>query len=203
MYENEPTNKPPFRQQISDPPDRDGRPPPRRINLADVLRLAAEGCWGKEISRRLGFAHSSVSRFISVHKIAITRGGGGRTAGTSSLWIERDPKLRRLVDEGATAAEAAAELGITRNSVIGRAYRLKLTWARTPVAEYQPAPRTADAFPAPGHCWWSNCSEAVKPHSSYCPEHHARVFQPAMPKRTQTSAEYRSRSARRWGSAAK
>lgn len=51
---------------------------------------------------------------------------------------ERDQALMRLVEEKLTSSQIATSLGISRNSVIGRAHRLKLEFAHAPVGKRWP-----------------------------------------------------------------
>lgn len=64
---------------------------------------------------------------------------------------ERVALLRKMWGEGRTAAEIAKELGdVTRNAVIGKAHRLKLSNRVSPIQQNnkKPAAKSADARPA-------------------------------------------------------
>jgi hypothetical protein len=68
-------------------------------------------------------------------------GGGRRTKWTP----QQDARIRELAAEGKLVAEVAAEFGVSRNMVIGRARRLqpRVEWA------YKPAPPLPPGVPRP------------------------------------------------------
>jgi len=64
---------------------------------------------------------------------------------------ERVELLRRLWGEGRTAAEIARELGdVTRNAVIGKAHRLKLSNRVSPIQQNTKKSTTTKAISSPG-----------------------------------------------------
>ena len=109
-------------------------------------------------------------------------------------WTEpRVALLRRRRDEGATAATIAAELGCSRNAVLGMAHRLRRALIGKPVRpDVQLLDEIVAAEPERGvplwnlrlrHCRWLDASGAPwlfcgapKTQGSYCEEHAKRVF---------------------------
>lgn len=55
----------------------------------------------------------------------------------------QDATIRRMWDAGSTAREIAAEIGISRNAVIGRAHRMKLTPRPSPIPPRKHRPPAA------------------------------------------------------------
>lgn len=105
---------------------------------------------------------------------------------------ERVETLQRMWAQGASAREIAARLGgVTRNAVIGKAYRLGLSGQAAPA---QPAPEPRRE-PLAGildlterMCRWPTghpdqegfgfCGRPVAPGRSYCREHCALAYAP-------------------------
>lgn len=118
---------------------------------------------------------------------------------TSDFWLAHDQTLRRLVAEGLTSGQVARELGVSRNTVVGRARRLGLSWAlpgrggpaRTTGPRVPELPPTI--LPPPSRCvyphgdprepdfrWWGE--EVVEFGHPYCAEHHLLCYQRMLPK---------------------
>lgn len=53
---------------------------------------------------------------------------------TTENWHDLEPKLRQLWDEGHSAAEIGRRIGVTKNTIVGKAYRLGLPKRDTPKA---------------------------------------------------------------------
>lgn len=157
--------------------------PRRRIDIAELRRLAETGLTAGEIAARIGCTRDSLYRPTKRHGIALRH--DRRSAQVrGAFWRANDPELRWLVENRATAVAAARALGTTRNAVIGRAYRLGLLWHGSPA--YVPPPRQTVEFPAPGQCLWPEdgiprrwCGARAEPGRSYCPEHQRRASRPA------------------------
>ncbi len=107
------------------------------------------------------------------------------------FWRNNDAALRACAAEGMTTRETAAALGVTKNAVVGRANRLRVVWARKPVARIEPA-STPDPFPPPGRCVYPHghhgeagfafCGgEVVGFNHPYCVDHHLICYQRVMP----------------------
>jgi GcrA cell cycle regulator len=108
----------------------------------------------------------------------------------SSWTPELDGALRTLWAAGYSTAEIGRRLGVTKNSVVGRAHRLDLP-ARvspikptaTPVAVARPGKRGCQ-FIAGSPNWLAlgdaiYCGAELRHGSQYCEEHHARCWRPA------------------------
>ena len=72
------------------------------------------------------------------------------TATTIATWNpERIEQLRNCVGAGLTCSQIAAEIGVTRNAVIGKIHRLGLSPGRPPAGPGRaPAPRLRQSRPA-------------------------------------------------------
>lgn len=111
----------------------------------------------------------------------------------AAVWPEdRSEKLRVLWDKGSSASEIARELGVTRNSVIGKVRRLELSYRREPM---RPQPRHTHtienwvhktcSYPVdlPGDQGFHFCGLEVidnaknKP-SPYCQDHYSLCYIP-------------------------
>lgn len=100
---------------------------------------------------------------------------------TSLFWQQHDGKLCELAAFGATTQEVAAALGVSKNSVISRARRIGVLWARSPEPP-PPKPARAWDFPPAGRCVFPHgdvteagfhfCGgEVVEFGEPYCAEH--------------------------------
>jgi GcrA cell cycle regulator len=79
-----------------------------------------------------------------------TAAKGPGTTGTGSTWTtERIDQLRSFVTAGLTCSQIAAEIGVTRNSVIGKIHRLGLSPGRP--RGRQPAALAQRMRTAPAH----------------------------------------------------
>lgn len=112
---------------------------------------------------------------------------------TSAFWREHDAVLRELAALGLTTTEAGRRLGVSKNAVIGRGYRIGVLWARRPkrMRDGTPPKPIAD-FPPPGGCVYPHghpgeadfrfCGKRVERAGlPYCPGHMAIAYQPARP----------------------
>lgn len=86
--------------------------------------------------------------------------------------------LRRLWGEGHTAQAIAGTLGCTRNAVIGRAHRDKLSPRQSPIK-----PRKNFFDPPRRQCEWLDgdnpyiqCGETRPPGQPYCAAHMKRAY---------------------------
>ena len=72
------------------------------------------------------------------------------TATTIATWNpQRIEQLRNCVGAGLTCSQIAAEIGVTRNAVIGKIHRLGLSPGRPPAGPGRaPAPRLRQSLPA-------------------------------------------------------
>lgn len=155
----------------------------RRIDINEIRCLAADGYVAKAIAAKIGFDHSSVLRSAERHGITLPTDPRDLRQ-ISPFWAAHDATLRQLVEDGATASEAAAKIGTTKNAVIGRASRIGLEWKTPPTKPLAPArpPRPQIEFPPSGRCVWPEgdprdddfhfCGERVAgPGMPYCVEH--------------------------------
>lgn len=111
-------------------------------------------------------------------------------------WRKNPQKLARLKflweETSMPAREIGEELGVTKNSVIGRAHRSGLI-PRAKVRDLpSPPPMARVTFPPKGHCLWADhhvgdpefffCGEPVaNVDESWCERHRAIVFLPVRP----------------------
>lgn len=119
---------------------------------------------------------------------------------------EETERLKAMWSAGNTASQIATALGhgITRNAIIGRVHRLKLSGHTQPskpkvVTMTKPKPKPAppeapppaiptDTFAGNGQCkhiqgdpivaGWQMCGNAVVPGKQWCPYHNGIVFDP-------------------------
>jgi GcrA cell cycle regulator len=101
---------------------------------------------------------------------------------TGCSWSEDiTARLRTLWDEGLPAAEIGRRLGISKNAVLGKAWRLALPPRRPPNTPL-PAPEIAEIVPpGPGRCRWPLgepgtpdfrfWNEPAAPERPYCETH--------------------------------
>jgi hypothetical protein len=171
---------------VSPVPPAPTKPARRLIDPEDVRRLAGLGLTAKRIGAQIGFDTHSIRGVTRRHGIPIAA-SPLHPIFKSNLWPHRDADLRQLVEDGATATEAAHAIGTTKNTVIGRAYRLGLVWARSPKPAQESRPTTT--LPDLGCCAWlhgnpgdaraSWCGERSERGRSFCPEHHRIAFHAA------------------------
>jgi GcrA cell cycle regulator len=127
-------------------------------------------------------------RYLPADHVPRRRRGlrGGLIA--SEFWERNDCKLRELVEAGKTATAAGAEIGVSKNAVIGRAYRLCLQWARKPSPRRPPTPPAfIPPVPLAGCCAWPHghpdqrdfhyCDEAALRGRPYCAAHAAVAYE--------------------------
>ncbi len=114
-----------------------------------------------------------------------------------STWSDdgRVAKLKELWSQGKTASEIALVLGVSRNAVIGKVHRLKLSGRPSPIRhrpiESLPLPPTGTAtILALGDrsCKWPVgdplaadfhfCGKHAAPGVPYCVEHAQQAYQP-------------------------
>jgi GcrA cell cycle regulator len=101
----------------------------------------------------------------------------------ASSWNDENiERLRTFWSEGLTASEIGRRLGVTKNTVIGKVWRLEL-----PPRRETPIPRRPEiAFPAADHCFWPIghpgtadfrfCSQPVWAGKPYCEAHYRRAY---------------------------
>lgn len=112
------------------------------------------------------------------------------------MWTtDDDALLSKCVSEGMTAQKISELLGRTRNSVIGRAHRLDITFKSTkPPKEKKPPKKKKVIYTGDkslvvsllnlrhDQCRWpfetAFCEEVRTPGMSYCPTHHKMSFRP-------------------------
>ncbi len=110
---------------------------------------------------------------------------------------ERIETLKALWNDGLSAAEIAEEIGVSKNTVIGKAYRLDLERRPSPIKPKpkpklvdltQPFPTTDQPHEPVGCRWiegdvqegeWRYCQAPQKTGSSYCEHHHPRCYRRA------------------------
>ena len=101
---------------------------------------------------------------------------------TGGSWTaEVTERLRTLWDEDLPASEIGRRLGLSKNAVLGKAWRLALPPRRLPNPP-TPAPEIAELVPSgPGHCHWPLgepgtadfrfCNEPAAAGRPYCEAH--------------------------------
>lgn len=83
--------------------------------------------------------------------------------------------------------EAGRLLGVSKNAVIGRGYRIGVLWARRPKMQQKPPQKPIAEFPPPGRCVFPHghpgaadfhfCgAEVARPGVPCCPDHFAICF---------------------------
>lgn len=104
------------------------------------------------------------------------------------MWtVEREVTLRDMWARGVSASAMGRALGITRNSIIGKAHRLHLAPLVQP-ASLQRAirgPRPIEPAPLPVCLWpsgsvkdgtYHHCGETALKGKPYCPVHYERAY---------------------------
>jgi GcrA cell cycle regulator len=108
---------------------------------AMVAKLHADGVGPTEIAERVGICQRAV--FSRLARIKI--GGKPKSPGAyhpAGFWTdERLTVLRTLWAEGLTASQIGAQIGTTRNAVLGKVHRMGLAIRNAPVAGEQRQPR--------------------------------------------------------------
>ena len=99
----------------------------------------------------------------------------------SSWTPELVHELQRMWGEGASTAEIGRRLGVTKNAVVGKAHRLKLSARPSPIKR-PPEPRR---FSGPACQWpvgdprsdsFHFCGEEAAPGKPYCQTHCALAY---------------------------
>jgi GcrA cell cycle regulator len=126
--------------------------PQTNVDSADIIALHAEGLSQARIAERVGMSESAVGRRCIA--LGLTRQPGRHQAG--SPWPRRDDELRAhwAVEPALSHAAIGERMGLSKNSIIGRVRRLKLTprpqqVSSTKAAHRKRAKRAATAA-APG-----------------------------------------------------
>lgn len=115
------------------------------------------------------------------------------------MWTTNDDELlRKCVSEGMTAQAISDLIGRTRNSVIGRAHRLDITFKSVKPPKEKKAKKKKNLRAPPDkslaesllklrhdQCRWpfetTFCEEVRTPGMSYCKTHHLMSFRPGRP----------------------
>ena len=161
----------------------------RKADPEMIRKLAAQGKSRAEIAEQIGCHVSAISGVKIRHGITIIRAILPPVP-PSPFWAESDARLEQLVKDGATTTEAGRALGVTKNSVISRAYRLGLIWARLPGGTVVKLSRAKHEFPPSGHCvfpighpgdaGFHFCGERTEALlRPYCEQHHRKCYRPA------------------------
>lgn len=165
-------------------------PPVNRKADPEIIRkLAAQSKTRAEIAERLGCSYETLVSTARRYGIEIVL-APNPIHEASLFWAANDARLIQMVEDGASTSEAARKLGLTKNKIIGRAYRLGLTWARLPSGVKPAQPRVKIEFPSGGHCvfpighpgdaGFHFCGERteglLRP---YCQQHHRVCYRPA------------------------
>ena len=138
----------------------------------------------------------------------------------STGWTpQREALLRQLWRDGVSTKEIAQQIGTTKDAVVGKAKRLKLGmhkqvattgyFTKRRKKELEPPLLKADRGEPWRGCRWIEgepskdvaiCGKRLARHldgrpSSYCAEHHPRVWEPADEKLRRRARDFRKRSA--------
>lgn len=130
---------------------------------------------------------------------------------TGTAWTdERIGRLKTLWAGGKSANEIALAMDVSRNAVIGKVHRLKLTGRPSPIkqqrvitaADVRCEDVVADASPAPRTCRFLHgdalehnyCGAPVHTAGSWCEDHRKVVFEQKPRKSPQREAEERERN---------
>lgn len=147
----------------------------RRVDLTELRRLAEQHKTAREIGELMGFGREAISRAARDNGIALPHDRGG--SGPADHWRENDAALEAMLDAGKTFAEIATALGVTKNAVAGRLYRLGLTRPRKtpprPIAEFPPLGRCVYPIGDPGTPDFHFCGDRAESGGPYCQHHHA------------------------------
>ncbi len=159
----------------------------RLADIDAIRRLAAEGHTAGAIAKQLGCSDTTIYRNAKAHGIALPR-AAGLDFGKSEFWKQNDAELHRLAATGLSAAKIAAQLGTTKNAVVGRLTRLREREA-TEEGATRPERQRID-FPAGGACHWPLWADTgpgadgypfcgarvATPGRPYCREHEALAW---------------------------
>ena len=102
-------------------------------NRAIVERVAA-GASLRTVAREFGLTYQRVSQIHFHITGERLRPSQDRPFRTDPWSVERTARLRALLDEGLRPADIAPRLGVSRNAVLGKVYRLRQE-ASTPDAD--------------------------------------------------------------------
>jgi hypothetical protein len=107
----------------------------------------------------------------------------------TSHFISRpwEDEARALIAEGWAASRIAAHVGVTKNVIIGWAYRREILWPRSWHSVVRHKTHASVTYPAPLGCRWIDGDPMVsdwhwcdarpsRPGSSWCAAHRARVY---------------------------
>ena len=102
-------------------------------NRAIVERVAA-GASLRTVGRELGLSYQRVSQIHFRLTGERLRPSQNRPFRTDPWPVERTERLRALLDEGLRPADIAPRLGVSRNAVLGKVFRMRQE-ASTPDAD--------------------------------------------------------------------
>jgi hypothetical protein len=108
------------------------RGPDVKWSAAKVARLRAlidQRVPTAKIAIEFGISRDSVLGKCRREGIKLKRGPSVASPRETDWPADRVARLRKLLGTGSTAAEAASELGVSRNAVIGKAYRTGIAFA--------------------------------------------------------------------------
>lgn len=159
----------------------------RTVDQADIVRLGH--LHAMAIARKLGFAHSSISRAAKRYGVTLPPPPRPKPAtgtigvGASAFWQQHFAQALSWRNNGVSTREIARRLNTTRGAVIGAFYRAG-------ICEAEPSPpRRHIEFPPAGHCVFplgdppdadfAFCGAVAREGGSYCSHHHAVCYKPA------------------------
>ena len=134
----------------------------------------------REVGKRLGVTGDLV--WARLKDMGVPRRRFGRIG--AAPWLkEEDMALREMWDAGLGSNEIGRRMGRTKNSIIGRAWRLGVP-PRRQAKKPERLVGTAEFGGVTGWCQWLEgepkernfCGARTNAGSSWCPDHYSRVF---------------------------